>query len=165
MHTWVGRAGLILGLWGFGWGAWLSWGRPNVNRSFSIPITIGGVLQLICETMGYYAIRNYKAVGAQLKSMPPNTPPDVVEELKATQNGHLRTHIGYMLGLFVQACSIPALIRFTHEIGGVPLLVAAIVGLNAIIYFYTQYFFTRIRDKSSSNVADEANIETPRVPT
>ena len=154
LHTWVGRAGLILGVWGFGWGAWLSWGRPNVDKTFAISITIGGVIQLICEAMGYDAIRKYKAIGEQLKSMPPNTSPDVVAELEAKRKGHLMTHVGYMLGLFVQACSIPAIIRLT-DFGGLPLLLLAIGGLNVINHFYTENFFTQIRNKTSTNAPSE----------
>ncbi len=154
LHVWVGRIGLPLGIWGFGWGAWLSWGRPGVDLSFSIPITIGGLMQVISEVVGYYAIRNYKAVSAEIESLSSETAPGKVAMLKVKQKTYLMTHIGCMIGLFVMACSIPAIIRLT-DFGGLPALLLAIGGLSVINHFYNESFINEIRSKSAARGASE----------
>lgn len=151
LHVTVGRIGFVLGAWGFGWGAWMSWGRKPVDLDFAIPITIGGVLQIISQALGYWAIQQYRAVGIKIAEA---SSPEREAQLKGEQQSHLMLHIGCMIGLFVNACTIPAIIRVTDG-GGVPLLLAAIGGLNILSHFYSNHFFTRMRNAVITSRADE----------
>ena len=154
----VGRVGLVLGVWGFGWGAWLSWGRPGVPLSFSIPITFGGILQLISEAVGYYAIRKYKTLRSEIESLSTSESPNVIATMKKKQKRYLMTHIACMVALFVNACSTPALIRLA-EPGGLPFLLAGIGCLILLNFLYNISFFKRLQDKSSSTADSEAASE------
>jgi hypothetical protein len=75
-HTWIGRLGLLSGIVSFSLGLFLAWYRLAVGSDalvegsttlgFVIPITIGGILQIISEVQGFRAIRNYKSLRQQL---------------------------------------------------------------------------------------------------
>ncbi len=111
-------------------------------------------MQVISEVVGYYAIRNYKAVSAEIESLSSETAPGKVAMLKVKQKTYLMTHIGCMIGLFVMACSIPAIIRLT-DFGGLPALLLAIGGLSVINHFYNESFINEIRSKSAARGASE----------
>jgi hypothetical protein len=143
-HTWVGRLGLISGIVSFSLGAYIAWSRltsdPSVvggtTLSFAIPITIGGILQLICEVKGFRAIREFKQIRIQLAE---NSSLGEITSLQERQRAALVKHIGYMLSLFVMACSIPAGIRLAERITGrkdgmilTAVILGIIFGLNAI---------------------------------
>jgi hypothetical protein len=147
-HTWIGRLGLISGIVSFSLGAYLAWSRltndPSVvggtTLGFAIPITIGGILQLICEVKGFRAIREFKQIKMQLAE---NSSLDELKSLKDRQGAALGKHIGYMLSLFVMACSIPAGIRLSERITGrkdgmilTAVILGIIFGLNLIASRY-----------------------------
>lgn len=150
LHVFVGRVGLLLGFWGFGWGMYMSWWRAGVELSASIPLTVGGVLQVISQVMGYQAIQQYQRLNKQLESLPPDVTPETVVSLQSQRSGYLKSHIGSMLGLFVQACSIPAALRLTDS-AGVPGLVGGIIGLNIVQIFYSANFYGQIPNTASTD--------------
>jgi hypothetical protein len=77
-HTWIGRLGLLSGIVSFSLGFFLAWSRlallgssstdddavvvGSTTLGFSIPITIGGILQIVCEVQGFRAIRKFKRI-------------------------------------------------------------------------------------------------------
>jgi hypothetical protein len=75
MHIWVGRIGLIAGILSVSFGMYLTWSRlglPTENGGttlgFSIPITIGGICQLIAEYNGYFSIRLYQTLRHEIEA-------------------------------------------------------------------------------------------------
>ena len=127
-HVWVGRVGLISGIISFSLGAFLAWSRlvlseeTNVEGSttlgFAIPITIGGMLQIVCEVIGYRAIRKYQHTAQELQDNSKTMAEDYRQSLELQKHEALKLHISSMLGLFVMACSIPAGIRLAVYISG-----------------------------------------------
>jgi hypothetical protein len=126
-HVWMGRFGLWSGGISFTLGAYLAWSRLTLDENnrvqgsttlgFAIPITVGGILQIYCEVVGYRAIRQYQKLRQDFIKHP--TIPN--EQRTALQNQlhtALKTHISCMLGLFVLACSIPAGIRLAISMAG-----------------------------------------------
>jgi hypothetical protein len=163
-HTWIGRLGLISGIVSFSLGAYLAWSRltndPSViggtTLGFAIPITIGGILQLICEVKGFRAIREFKQIRIQLEE---SSSLDELKSLQERQRAALCSHIGYMLSLFVMACSIPAGIRLAEKITGRNdgmILAAAILviifGLNAIVSRYVNKMIPPEEDKDTDGL-------------
>jgi len=90
-HVFIGRVGLILGVLGFTFGAYLAW-CPVEDYSFSIPITIGGILQVNAQRIGYAAIQEYKALAKRLADLPDKAGPEAAE-LNAGKQKALTTHI------------------------------------------------------------------------
>lgn len=123
LHRWIGRFGLVSGLVSFSLGAFLAWSRLGIvgagstTLGFAVPITIGGILQLQCEYKGFRAIRTYKALQDEIEKIQEDgrsKDQHRIETLVADQKKALRTHIGYMISLFVCACGIPAGIRLAE---------------------------------------------------
>lgn len=120
-HTWVGRVGMVSGIVSFVLGVWMSWTRlgQSTTVSFSLPITIGGLLQINAQYRGYVAIREYK----EKKLAGDCSGPE--------QQALLRSHIGNMVSLFIMACGIPAALRLSEALA--PNETLAVFGLVAII--------------------------------
>ncbi|CAE7712580.1 unnamed protein product [Symbiodinium microadriaticum] len=99
-HVWVGRAGMVFGLASFVAGAYLAW-CPVQDYGFSIPITIGGVLQLHSQKTGYGAIMQYKELKKRLADL--NSESKEADEVRAEQQkaslSLLRTFFGFGWGL------------------------------------------------------------------
>lgn len=72
-HIWIGRIGMIGGIVGFTFGFYCSWypyrRGPLPPRSFAIPITIGGCLQLYLQYNGYRSIRRYQLITKQIEEV------------------------------------------------------------------------------------------------
>ena len=127
-HIWFGRLGLISGIISFSLGAFLAWSRLALSEAtklegsttlgFAIPITIGGILQIVSEVIGYGAIRKYQRLTAELQDTTKLLPEGYRQSLRLQQYEALKLHISSMLGLFVMACSIPAGIRLAAYISG-----------------------------------------------
>lgn len=149
IHVWVGRVGLVCGYVGFALGVCITWGRPGVDPSFGIPITVGGVSQMICQIVGYAAIKKYQQVKLKLNNLPLDTPTGAVKALEDQRTAFLMTHIGFMLGLFVCACGIPAAMRLVGDDSGVGALLTAIAALNILSMLYTYNFYAQIRSKNN----------------
>eukprot|EP00978_Attheya_sp_CCMP212_P002037 scaffold4181_cov31-Attheya_sp.AAC.2 len=84
---------------------------------------------------------------------------DEKKSLEEQKEAALKTHIGYMLNLFVMACSIPAGIRLAGSIAGsedglLPtiLIIAIVFGLQSIANRYMHKIFPA---PPSSNGGDE----------
>lgn len=119
-HVWLGRLGLVAGLVSFTIGAVLAWSRlgQSTTLGFSIPITIGGLLQVHAQVQGYRAIRQYQKMedGPERQSV-------------------LRLHIGYMVSLFLLACGVPAAIRLSEALApNAPTV--GMVGLGILIVVF-----------------------------
>lgn len=164
LHTWVGRVGLVSGVISFATGAYMAWSRlttdptvvGGVTLGFSIPITIGGILQILCEVKGYQAIREYREIHTQLSSTKATSSSTTSDKLKQQQHDALCQHIGWMINLFVMACSIPAGIRLASLIAGTEdgilptvLIIAIIFALQSIgSRFYAKMMKTMPKSKS-----------------
>jgi hypothetical protein len=134
LHIWIGRAGLILGVFGFISGftlVWFIYGPEGVGWGFAIGITYGGFAQMQLQFAGYRAIQQYKRVKTQIESLQ-YTSQGELYSLQDEQDKHLSSHILCMINLFVLACGIPALIRVVEVIGFVwlPLLIAVLYFLS-----------------------------------
>ena len=126
-HIWVGRFGLILGVFGFVTGFYLTWLTDDTYPlSFSIGITSGGISQMVAQFRGYKAIRKYKEIKAKLEA---SLYMDEEERLllEDEQDKCLIIHIDAMFALFFLACGIPALIRMVDSIGTLWLLLFIIL--------------------------------------
>lgn len=147
-HVWIGRVGLLLGFIGFPFGVYLEWGReaPTIQ---SIPITIGGAVQMASQVVGYLAIRRYQAVKRQLDELPPDASEEKELTLKRRSRIFLITHVACMLGLFVLACSIPAIMRLT-SFGGRTALSIGLATLGVVSILYTVHFARDIIKKDKN---------------
>lgn len=150
IHVWVGRVGLVCGYVGFALGAYITWGRPGVDPSFGIPITMGGIAQMYCQIFGYRAIKKYQQVKLKIDNLPLDTSTGAVKALEEERIAHLMTHVGYMLGLFVCACGIPAAMRIVGDDSGLVALLTAIAALNILTIFYTKNFYSQIEPKNNA---------------
>jgi hypothetical protein len=120
-HIAIGRLGLILGIVGFVSGFILTWlSDETYDIGFSVGITIGGFSQIFAQYNGYMAIQKYKSIKAQIETSHFNDQRKRFE-LEDEQDKHLILHIGNMIGLFILACGIPALIRIADSFGPVSL--------------------------------------------
>lgn len=76
-HVGCGRMGLLSGLVSFSLGAFLAGSRLALSSTkavegattlgFAIPMTIGGILQIICQVRGYQAIHKFQRLSQQLQ--------------------------------------------------------------------------------------------------
>ncbi|CAB9501238.1 expressed unknown protein [Seminavis robusta] len=138
-HTWIGRLGLVSGVVSFVLGAYLAWSRltsdpttvGGTTLGFAIPITIGGLLQILSEVKGFRAIREYKRIRQQLEATTSLTD---MKELEEKKYAAICTHIGWMVSLFVMACSVPAGMRLASTIAGREDGVLATVLIFSIIF-------------------------------
>ena len=137
-HIWVGRYGLILGVFGFVTGFYLTWLTPDVTNplGFSIGITSGGIAQMVSEFLGYKAIRKYKEIKSTLEASPHM---DEAErfQLEDEQDKCLILHIDAMIGLFFLACGIPAMIRLVGT--GLWLLLFIILAYVCVVALSKSY--------------------------
>jgi hypothetical protein len=183
-HTWIGRLGLLSGVVSFSLGLFLAWSRlalmgsasstgcdasvvGSTTLGFAIPITIGGILQIMCEVQGFRAIRKFKRLKQHLEeaSRPSNSSNTTMDQeekksLEEQKEAALKTHIGYMLSLFVMACSIPAGIRLSGSIAGsedglLPtiMIIAIVFALHSIANRYMGKMIPSL--PSSNNGGDE----------
>lgn len=143
IHIWVGRIAMITGIISFILGVYVTWSRLNLPKElggtdlrFGIPMTIGGIFQLVLQYHGYYAIRLYQSLGREIEykvQHQQHMNADAVVsvtiqqqqqqyselyELKLLQRNALQKHIGCMICLFVGACGIPASVRLADIITG-----------------------------------------------
>lgn len=149
-HTWIGRLGLLTGIIGFSLGTYLTWSRltmgggaeaveGSTTLGFSIPITIGGILQIICELRGFRAIRHYKSLRTMIEQLQLTGRStcdygDELRKLREAQDGALRSHIDNMLSLFVMACGIPAGIRLAGVLSFGDEGVIGILAIGGVVY-------------------------------
>jgi hypothetical protein len=148
----MGRLGLLAGTISFVVGAFLAWSRlgytgvGGTTLAFSLPITIGGILQLQAQYRGYLAIRRYQRlkheIALKLSTLESHSTNETntrlaqeVQDLAIEQRKALRLHIGNMISLFAAACGTPAGIRLAELItgghGGIPTVLAilAMIGV------------------------------------
>lgn len=162
-HIWVGRAGMILGILGFLTGAILSWTRlDSVGLSFAIPITIGGLGQVLAQWRGYHFIQLYRKAKDEELALAYMYGQDESKliELQQQQKTYLSYHIGYMIGVFVAACGIPAVLRVFSNVENVWPLIAAYVGFNVMSSAYANTFISRIdsRPPRKETATDETRL-------
>ena len=174
MHIWVGRTGLIAGIFSFSIGAFLAWTRLGLESvggttlGFALPITIGGIAQIFAQYNGYKAIRLYKSLKEEIliktqASHEIHTSKDEqyilsmeLDVLKLNQQKALGNHIGNMISLFVTACGIPAGIRIAELIGGkndlvtVSSVIAVIVGFGFLASRYMKMMIPVARNENSN---------------
>lgn len=114
-HVWVGRIGMALGIVGFVSGAVLTWGIYDGTNDlvFSIGITAGGVYQILCQLLGYQAIRSFQKTKEQIETGEYKGHEELCR-LQDKQDGYLKSHIKNMINLFVLACGVPGWIRLAH---------------------------------------------------
>ena len=84
------------------------------NWGFSLGITFGGIQQMIAQHRGYKAIRSFQNIKGQISSGEYNSEEKLIA-LQDEQDKQLSIHIENMIGLFVMACGIPALIRISES--------------------------------------------------
>jgi len=177
-HINLGRVGMILGIVGVVTGYILTWRSVDkVGLGFAIPISIGGFFQLVSQFKGYQHIQAFQRLrdveeeatrkaatnhesAATLSSL------QELQELQEQKNHHLNNHIGYMIGTFVMACGIPAVMRLLFDATAVWPYVAAIGALNLLSYVYTGHMIKKqpsTNGKNNSN--DEPQETTPCVRT
>ena len=135
-HIWIGRAGLVLGVFGFITGFILTWFIYDASNDlgFSIGITYGGVAQMHVQIMGYRAIRRYQDFKSQIEAGEYENQDELIA-LEDEQDTQLSIHIVAMINLFALACGIPALIRVGAAIGNayLPLLFVGAYGISYLM--------------------------------
>mmetsp|Transcript_39597 Transcript_39597/g.67443 ORF Transcript_39597/g.67443 Transcript_39597/m.67443 type:complete len:239 (-) Transcript_39597:598-1314(-) len=111
-HIWVGRIGMFLGVVGFFSGFVLVWFIYDYtqNLGFSIGITFGGFSQIYTQIVGYKAIKRSQEIKAKIGAHEYKNEEELFA-LQDEQDAQLNDHIQSMIGLFVLACGIPALMR------------------------------------------------------
>ena len=171
-HRWVGRMGLVAGTISFGLGTYLAWSRLDILQQvsstttvgtttlgFAIPITFGGIMQILCQIKGFKAIRTYQALREQeqeeqissnnMNANNVNTRRQRLETLRQDKQKALGTHIGYMISLFVCACGIPAGIRLaewlSNDDGGLLGLLVLGLTIGALQLLASRYVGTMIK--------------------
>lgn len=122
-HVLVGRIAMVGGVFGALSGAWLTWVPfGNTSMSFAIPITVGGVAQLITQVIGYIYIKKFQRLKAEIAAFQEqNATKEVPEDLQREKDNALRVHIMCMVLLLTAACGNPASIRLaalfrTHQL-------------------------------------------------
>jgi hypothetical protein len=174
VHTWVGRTGLGAGIISFSLGAFLAWSRIGLDGvegttvSWALPITIGGIFQLFAQYFGYKAIRLYKSLKEEISTRTREFQDSRIStdenafrtqelnELKLTQRRALGNHIGNMIGLFVNACGIPAGIRMAELLGGqndmitISIIVAMIGTFSMIVPRYMKLMMPEALNESGN---------------
>lgn len=154
-HVQVGRVGMYLGVVGVVTGFILTWTRiGEVGWGFGVPISIGGAFQLFAQWNGYRSIQRYRQAKQAEKelcqamslseSVTDTTVSSQLVALRKNQKKYLAQHIGNMLGVFVAACGIPAIIRLMADVEEVWPYVLVITGFNIWIIFYTKSFVDRM---------------------
>lgn len=110
----------------------------------------------MCEVQGFRAIRRFKSLKQRLEKAMNQ---DEKESLEEQKEAALKTHIGYMLNLFVMACSIPAGIRLAGCIAGsedglLPtiLIVAIVFVLQSIANRYLQKLFSSLPSRINDDI-------------
>lgn len=159
LHIWFGRIGFLLGYIGFISGCYLTWiildWRDDIG--FSIGITIGGFSQMWAQMNGHLEIRKYQ----QIKNLITKANNNVVvlsdEDLlvlEKKKDTHLENHILNMIGLFVLACGIPAMIRLGTVLGNnyLPFL---ILGQYYAGYKMAEPFVKKIKDSRYRRMEEE----------
>ena len=129
---------------------------------FAIPITIGGLLQIMCQVQGYRYIREFQRLRRLQREQPQTVSNDEVQSLQEAKDNALGNHIGYMVNLFVMACSIPAGIRLASLLTGKPDGVSTIAAIVAIV-FALQSVATRYVNKLVAPLGKSRNNEKPTI--
>jgi hypothetical protein len=110
---------MVSGLISFVFGAYCAWWPYRTNRpplGFSIGITIGGILQIVAQYIGYTSIRTYQALKGQVNEMEKcNQHGEALDNLKEQKDTALRNHVNGMVSLFLAACGIPAGMRLVDS--------------------------------------------------
>lgn len=149
-HIWLGRVGLILGVFGFATGFILVWFVYDFSQNwgFSIGITYGGFAQMQLEILGWKSIKKFQMIKAQINAGEYKDREELVL-LQDEQEAQLTAHIQSMIRLFVLACGIPALLRICDVVGYgyLPLFLIIVYSLT---YFMTRPFLKRMEDKRTS---------------
>jgi hypothetical protein len=118
-HVRIGRVGMGFGLISFVFGVYCTWWPYRTNRpplGFSIGITIGGILQIAAQYIGYTAIKTYQALKVQVNEMEKcNLHGEALDTLKHQMDSALRNHVYCMVSLFVAACGVPAGMRLVDS--------------------------------------------------
>lgn len=159
-HVWAGRIGLLLGVVGFYSGFVLTWFAMDwrTNMGFSIGITCGGICQMHAQFVGYFAIKKYQAIKAQVlaattssnssttASTTTTMSQDELWKLQDEQDQQLEIHVTSMVTLFVLACGIPGLIRLIEKLGSVYLF-PSLVGIYYLAFVMAKPILERIQAK------------------
>jgi hypothetical protein len=172
-HIWIGRIGMIGGVIGYIFGLYCCWlpfrSVPLPPLSFSIPISIGGFLQVNGQYQGYQSIRRFQSITKQIEG---NNAMAVVENttndnyvssyqgssnddlsllssssLIQQQQNELTNHITHMIGVFVFGCGIPGMIRFIGMVlpnlaENIMTYIIAIALLHVFVYCYVRRMVT-----------------------
>ena len=152
LHVYMGRLSLIAGMIGFMYGLFCSWWpwRETPDIGFAIGVSFGGLFQVVFQIRGYLAIRKYKELQAQLERSGENNDR---ETLIAEKNRALEIHIRSMLGVFLAACGIPAIMRLLGLFSWGGALLPVMIGL--VIYCispYSNIFMERIEPLTGGSV-------------
>ena len=140
-HIVIGKIGMLCGVIGFVGGlvcVITQW--HELDKGFSIGITIGGSLQMMLQSKGYQAIQEYRRIKEQQQQQSTDQPwsAEDIAALQHQRNNALRTHICCMVGLFVSACGTPALMRLVDKLG-FQSTTALLVGMGAMQAFKLRY--------------------------
>jgi hypothetical protein len=163
LHVWVGRVGMILGVFGFLSGLYLCYWPWRLNKpslDFSIGITIGGVAQVLLQARGYLNIKKFQELRDKLTSSSTTNllaatnesdvlfvpSPENRDRLEQDKLKALTAHIDSMISLFVIACGVPAAIRIVglFGAGGNATLVGLIVVMTVVSAMYQKAILKRI---------------------
>ena len=154
-HVIVGRIGMVAGIVGVILGFFCTWWptREWNGLGFAIGISIGGLSQAFFQLRGYRAIRKYKSIKAKILEEGDDT--SNLDTLTQEKNEALYTHIESMIGVFLPACTIPALMRVADAVsfGGI-MLPIGILFLISSTKPYSSIFQKRMQSSQGGNATD-----------
>ena len=132
-HIGVGRFAMIGGLFGIVFGYWKSWIPFGATpMSFAIPISIGGIAQLIAQIVGYKSIKEFQRLKSQIEEMEASGIDSSVEldDLKVEKEKALKGHIFAMIVLFAAACGVPGAVRVAELFGKMQLILLIVFNVS-----------------------------------
>lgn len=158
---------MVFGVFGFLAGlyiCWWPWREVLPPVGFSIGISIGGIAQMILQTLGYKDIKRFQRIQSEIErltSPSSSSPPaqdvpnnqsnllpndgsenteELIEQLKEEKVKALNGHISNMISLFVVACGVPAAMRIADflAIDGTVALIVCIVAMIFVAECYSK---------------------------
>ena len=165
-HIRVGRFAMIGGIFGVVFGFWKSWiPFGAVSMDFAIPISIGGISQLIAQYIGYSSIKQFQRLKAQIQEMEASGIESSAEldGLKDDKEKALKRHIISMIALFAAACGTPAAMRVA-ELFGSNQLILVIVFIISIQIMINPFALSYTKPKNTheeSLLSEDSSNKSP----
>ena len=132
-HIRVGRFAMIGGIFGVVFGFWKSWiPFGAVSMDFAIASSIGGIVQLIAQIVGYKSIKEFQRLKSQIEEMEASGIESSVEldDLKVEKEKALKGHIFAMIVLFAAACGVPGAVRVAELFGKMQLILLIVFNVS-----------------------------------